>query len=617
MTQPQQPLPTPTNAPTDNSTTSTTIPVDHVSTATGAGSNTTDHVLEPKAAVANDILDERVIANRPVDPVENQQVDDRPQAPHCEHGGKFAMDEQAAPSPMSQHDQPHMIAVVATAYDPDGCNPHCVIEFNHPRGQRVQRLLPVSAFESEKHLRKALIKLGVPVATARVAAADLTMEQPFTYAMRDVPYGWSQGCDRGAMYRFGDMAYTASGPIPVYADGPVPVRAQDGDLGGLKDALASDASPENVLLFAVHYLGPLVQLFGQRPFVIVVSGVSNEVAVRLGKLAGSAFGTAPATPMVRASSHDGSLVQLISISSRAEAFSVARSLVAAKSDRKAVRVPSPVTLLLTAEAENPKNLASPQPPTGCIEIPFDAWVKAAAGKPRPPNEITSPTGESNASSMLGTEPAQPDTSLGARATDFGAVAATSYLEAVVCSRDAVIRQSDKKIPNFVNRSLERMKVKRDDANVQAATTFALLHFALTCGQNLKTLPWTSDVCHEVMDKCVACWAERHRTRDGAFERCVLDAVKSLTATGMSAQNRTAFGREVTLYTYGGRELVLIESSKFEASIVAGRNKSRVIDVLRKRRLLVTNGDGAQFQKRVDGGSRQWFYAFDASVVQTL
>jgi hypothetical protein len=49
MTQPQMPMPPSTNAPTDNSTTSTIAPADHVPTAIGPEASTTDHGPAPKA----------------------------------------------------------------------------------------------------------------------------------------------------------------------------------------------------------------------------------------------------------------------------------------------------------------------------------------------------------------------------------------------------------------------------------------------------------------------------------------------------------------------------------------------------------------------------------------
>lgn len=512
---------------------------------------------------------------------------------------------------------PMAMELIAHAYDLHGLTPRLVIDFNHPSGKRVRRLLPESAFESGRRARKALTDAGVPGAVARASAGDLMIAQPAAIGMYEVPNGWSLACDAGFVYRFGDTTFTSSGPIPVYADGPVPDPTQDGDLGALKEMLAADVSPENVLLFAVHYLCPLIQLFDRSPLVIVVSGMPNAVADRLSPLAESAFGTAPATTSARASGHDGSLARLKRVNSRKEAFLLAQNLIGTTARRGArgkesASAPAAVTVLMTSEAESPRNLTSPPPPASCIEIPYDTWAKAVAERSALSVNAAVPTGEPSISS----EPGQPDAPGGVCAQDFGAVAAKSYIEAIVRKRDEVVSHSDENIRKLVDRYLGLMTIQREDAVVCTATTFALMRFALMCGRQFKVLPWDPNVCHVVMDGCVKCWSERHRARESEFERRVLDAVKRLAVTGKSDQTRNAPDREVRHYTVGARELILIEPPTFDALIVAGRDKSRVIDVLRKRKLLVSNGDGAQYQKRV-GDGRARFYAIEASVLRIL
>ncbi|RQQ31937.1 hypothetical protein DF148_20620 [Burkholderia stagnalis] len=200
---------------------------------------------------------------------------------------------------------------------------------------------------------------------------------------------------------------------------------------------------------------------------------------------------------------------------------------------------------------------------------------------------------------------------------FGAIAAKAFIDAALRDPGWVIRNADKKMPEFFDRYLGIAKGARsEDAIRIAATAFALLRYALALAGKFSVVPWEGKAVDAVVDACVTRWSERHRDRKLAFERYVIDAVKKLTDPGMAGQRVKPVDREVMFETVKERELILIEPRTFDMYIVAHFDKTRVLDVLRKRRLLVTNGDGAQYQKRIDGG-RARFYAVDFAHLRTL
>ncbi|CAE6706302.1 hypothetical protein [Paraburkholderia nemoris] len=517
---------------------------------------------------------------------------------------------ESRPGPCDDRAKPHenageaeapqrpCIEVIAMAYNQHGQQPRCVVDFPHGSGYRARRLVETRAFTSVKRARDALAKAGVPLAIVpddSTLTAIVNATPPAT-GMYNVQRGWSRGCDVGLIYRHGNTAYTSSGPIAVFADGPVPEPQRGSDTGKLLAALAEDHSPGTFILMAAHCASPLVNLLDCAPIVMIASGVSASEVERLTMLAKSAFGTKPAAQHARRKDTDDTPIQLVNVKSRKEAFAYARvQLETHTTDgnrgNSIGRAHAPVTLILTTEADAPGQLASPMPPSGCIEIHLDASSPDAANTPTQ---------------------ASPDLTA---YRDAGA--AEAYIEALLRKQESAARYADTNLPRYVERYLAMAKsLLNDGAYLAAAHSFALLRYALTCGYNFDIIPWSTETAHEVMDACVKRLADHCSKREAAFERHVFDAVKKLANPGSSNQRAKFDDREVRFKTINGNELMLIDCGTFDASVVGHLDKARVLDALRKRRLLVTNGDGAQYQARVNG-DRTRFYAVDAAVLRAL
>ncbi|PLZ03038.1 hypothetical protein CY652_06915 [Burkholderia sp. WAC0059] len=506
--------------------------------------------------------------------------------------------EQPENAGSAQAAQPPTFEMVATAYNLHGQRPCHVFDFDHGSGYHARRLVETRVFASIKRARDALVKAGVPPAvvpddSVLAAVAD---KSTLVTGMYDVPCGWSRGCDVGLIYRYGNTAYASSGPIAIFADGIVPESKQSADTSKLLAALAEDRSPATFILTAAHCASLLVHLLDCRPIVVVVSSVPILEAKRLTTLAKFAFGTTLTTMHTRRKDSGDVLIQFVSEKSRKQAFAQARALLetdtkGTRHNNKTERTHAPVTLILTTETDSPGNLASPIPPPGCIEIHIDAASPDAANKPARTS---------------------PDTT-----ASCDARAVETYIEAVVREQDAVSRNADTNLPNFVERYLAIAKsLQNEDAVSAAVDSFAVLRYALTCGHKFGIVPWSKKAADEVMDACVNQWADHRRQREMAFERQVVDAVKKLLHPG-SPNHRAKFNdREVRFKTINGNELMLIDSGSFDTLVVGHLDKARVLDALRKRKLLVTNGDGAQYQVRVDGKQTR-FYAIDAAVLRAL
>ncbi|NTZ06996.1 hypothetical protein [Burkholderia metallica] len=513
-----------------------------------------------------------------------------------------SIDNRAEPQSNSnevQSSERRDIEVIATAYDLHGREPRRVIDFDHASGRRVRRLLPERVFTSATRARTALIKAGVSLGGSSVASSalfDVVMKCPNAIGMYGISYGWSHGQDDGPIYRFGDTVYSSSGPIPVYAEGLVPIGKQTDDLALLKEVLTTDLSSCSVILVAVHLAGLLVPLLGCDPIAIVASGVSEWDEARIRSLADSAFGTKTGTWPVHPHANDDALVLLSTAKSRKLAFQQIRPLcdAATGAERRTGKLdstPAPITFVVTCEPDTSGNLGSPCPPNGCVEISFDASQVAVA------EEAAQSSSASNA--------------------PLDAAVAKAFIDVVLRDPEPVIRNADKMMPKFVDRYLGMMKGDPSEEAVRiTASAFAVLRYALTCGRQFGVVPWEVEAFDAVMNRCVTGWAERHRDRKLAFECYVIDAVKKLADPGMAGQRVKSVEREVMFETVKERELMLIEPRTFDTHIVARLDKTRVLDVLRKRRLLATNGDGAQYQKRIDGG-RARFYAIDFAHLRTL
>ncbi|MDI6018226.1 hypothetical protein QLQ97_13355 [Burkholderia pseudomallei] len=491
------------------------------------------------------------------------------------------------------------IEVIATAYDLHGRDPRRVVDFDHSSGRRVRRLLPECVFTSAARVRTALIKAGMSFGNCSSnpsAILDVAMTLPSMIGMYGIPYGWSRGQDAGPIYRFGNTAYSSSGRIPVYAEGPAPVGKRANDLDLPRGVLTADLSPCSAILVAAHLAGLLVPLLGCNPLVIVASGVSALDEAYINSLADSAFGTKAAAWHARSYANDGTLVMLATAKSRKLAFQQVRQLCDAATGAecrsgKVDSTPAPVTFVVTHEPDTSGNLGSPCPPNGCVEISFDGSQVAVA------------EGAAQSSS--------------ASDAPLDAVVAKTFINVVLRNPEPVIRNADKMMPKFFDRYLRMMKGDPSEEAVRiTASAFAVLRYALTCGCQFEVIPWEAEAVDAVMNACVTCWSERHRDRKLAFERYVIDAVKKLADPGMAGQRAKPVHREVMFDTVKERELMLIEPRTFDMYIVAHFDKTRVLDVLRKRRLLVTNSDGAQYQKRIDGG-RARFYAVDFAHLRTL
>lgn len=525
-------------------------------------------------------------APRDLEPALESRADDYPQQPENADAAQVA--------------EPPAFEVIATAYDLHGRDPRRVVDFDHASGRRVRRLLPEGIFTSATRARTALIKAGVSLSdcsTDPLSVFDVVMMRPDGIGMYGIPYGWSRGQDAGPIYRFGDTAYSSSGPIPVYAEGPAPVGTPANNLDLLKQVLTADLSPCLVISVAAHFAGLLVPLLGCDPLVIVASGVSAPDEAHINSLADSAFGTKTAAAWhARSYANDDTLVLLSTAKSRKLAFQQVRPLcdAVAHAERRTGKLestPAPITFVVTREQDASGNLASPCPPNGCVEISFDkpeAVVTEGAAQPSP-----------------------------VATAHFGAIAAKAFIDAALRDPGWVIRNADKKMPEFFDRYLGIAKGDRSEEAIRiTATAFALLRYALALAGRFSIVPWEGKAVDAVVDACVTRWSERHRDRKLAFERYVIDAVKKLADPGMAGQRAKPVHREVMFDTVKERELMLIEPRTFDMYIVAHFDKTRVLDVLRKRRLLVTNGDGAQYQKRIDGG-RARFYAVDFAHLRTL
>ncbi|OMQ68930.1 hypothetical protein AQ713_15280 [Burkholderia pseudomallei] len=460
-------------------------------------------------------------------------------------------------------------------------------------------MLPEGVFTSAARVRTALIKAGMSFGNCSSnpsAILDVAMMRPNMIGMYGIPYGWSRGQDAGPIYRFGNTAYSSSGPIPVYAEGPAPVGKQVNDPDLPRGVLTAGLSPCSVILVAAHLAGLLVPLLGCDPLVIVTSGVSALDGAYINLLADSAFGTKAAAWHARSFANGGTLVLLATAKSRKLAFQRVRPLCDAATGAecptgKLDSTPAPITFVATCEQDASGNLGSPCPPNGCVEISFDVSQVAVA------EEGAQSSSASNA--------------------PLDAAVAKAFIDAVLRAPERVIRNADKMMPKFVDRYLGMMKGDpSEDAVRITASAFALLRYALTCGCQFGVVPWEAEAVDAVMNACATRCAERHRDRKLAFECYVIDAVKKLADPGMVCQRAKPVEREVMFETVKERELMLIEPRTFDMYIAAHFDKTRVLDVLRKRRLLVTNGDGAQYQKRIDGG-RARFYAVDFAHLRTL
>lgn len=508
----------------------------------------------------------------------------------------------AEPQNMSdevQSSERHDIEVIATAYDLHGRDPRRVVDFDHASGRRVRRLLPEGVFTSATRVRTALIKAGMSFGNRSSnpsAILDVAMTRPNMIGMYGIPCGWSRGQDAGPIYRFGNTAYSSSGPIPVYAEGAALVGKQANDPDLPRGVLTADLSPCSVILVAAHLAGLLVPLLGCDPLVIVTSGVSALDEAYIKSLADCAFGTKTTAWHARSYANDGTLVLLATAKSRKLAFQQVRPLCDAATDAecrtgKLDSTPAPITFVVTREPDIPANLGSPCPPNGCVEISLDASKVAVA------------EGAAQSSS--------------ASNAPLDAVVAKAFIDVVLRDPEPVIRNADKMMPKFVDRYLGMMKGDPSEEAVRiTASAFAVLRYALTCGRQFGVVPWEVEAVDAVMNACVTRCAELHRDRKLAFECYVIDAVKKLADPSMAGQRVKPVEREVMFETVKERELMLIEPRTFDMFIAAHFDKTRVLDVLRKRRLLVTNGEGAQYQKRIDGG-RARFYAVDFAHLRTL
>ncbi|TCK95573.1 hypothetical protein [Paraburkholderia sp. BL9I2N2] len=498
----------------------------------------------------------------------------------------------------SEAPQRPCIEVIAMAYNQHGQQPRCVVDFPHGSGYRARRLVETRAFTSVKRTRDALAKAGVPLAIVpddSTLSAIVNATPPAT-GMYNVQRGWSRGCDLGLIYRRGNTAYTSSGPVTVFADGPAPEPQQDGDIKNLLEALAEDRAPGTFILMAAHFASPLVHLLNCRPIVVVLSGLPVPEVQRLAMLANSAFGSKPSALHARRMETDDTLIQLVRAKSRKEAFAHARAALETRTTggsrgSNIGGTHASVTLILATEVNSLGNLASPTPPPGCIEIHLDGSSLDAAHNPAQ---------------------ASPD-----KTACCHAGAAEAYIEALLRKLDTVIDKADTNLTNFAERYLAMAKtLQNDGAYLAAVHSFALLRYALTCGYNFDIIPRSKETAHEVMDACVMQLADHCSKRETAFERHVFDAVKKLANPGSSNHRAKFNDREVRFKTINGNELMLIDAGTFDVSVVGNLDKARVLDALRKRKLLVTNGDGAQYQARING-DRTRFYAVDAATLRAL
>ncbi|WP_133647765.1 hypothetical protein [Paraburkholderia flava] len=498
-----------------------------------------------------------------------------------------------------QHSSLSKVQIVATAYKPNGRDPHFVVEFEDGAGRRVRRLVPVYACTSIKHTRVALIKAGVPASAVSddSTVAAFVKETPSASGLYGAPHGWFHGCDTGTAYRHRDTVLSCSGPIAVYADGPIPAPLEGGDIGKLIEALAVDRSPGTAILMAAHLASPLVHLLGCNRMVIVASGASPQEVERLITLAESAFGTMPTAPYAPGKDTEGVLVEFTKVNSRSEAFAHARVVLEARTignrrGSRTGRTSAPVKLILATEADLPGNLASPVPPPGCIEIHLGAHG------PNGQNETTQTSSNTTAR--------------------FHASAAEAYIEAVLRNQDAIIRNAETRLPKFFERYQGITEVPPNaDAASAVAQSFSLLRFALTCGRELKITPWTSDAAHAIMDACVSHWTDHRKQREIAFEGHVVEAVKMLASPDAPNQLTKSDGRGVRFETICGRELLLIAPAIFDSTVVCNHDKALVLEALHKRKLLVTNHHGWQYLVRIDDGSRTRFYAVDTAILRGL
>ena len=494
-----------------------------------------------------------------------------------------------------QHSSLSKVQIVATAHDLNGREPLCVIEFDHASGLRVRRLVPLNACTPIKRARAVLIKAGTPPSFVSddATVAALVNEPPSVTGLHDVPHGWMNGCDIGNAYRRGETVFSSSGSITVYADGPVPEPKQHGDVGKLLEALAGDRSPGTAILIAAHLASPLVHLLGSSPIVIVASGAPPSEIERLATLAQSAFDTRLTALHAPRKDTDDALVDFTTAQSRSEAFAHVRIIDKARTagSRRGSKtgVPTPVTLILTAEADSPCNPALPMPPPGCVEIHLDALG------PNAQNNVaqTSP----NATSR------------------FHAGAANTYIEASLRNQSAIARNANEKMPGFTERYLAMMKHDPSvDVETLTANSFALMRFALMCGKKFGIVPWDGNAADTVMDACVARWVDHRQQHETTLEGHVVDAVKKLAMPGSPNQQVKSDGRKVRFETINGRELLLIAPDIFNSAIVGLHDKRRVLGILLMRELLVTNGDGNQYLVRIDG-NRSRFYAIDRAALK--
>ncbi|WP_281718923.1 hypothetical protein [Pandoraea apista] len=488
--------------------------------------------------------------------------------------------------------------MLATAYNLQGEKPCHVIEFEHGAGGRVRRLVPAHLLTSATRTRSALIKAGVPIpiaSSSSVLQDAMAGEQSVT-GLYDVPPGWVSSPHLGVAYRYADSVYVSAGPIAVYTNCSMPKSEQVDAADLLKHVLTSDLSPSNVILAAAYLASLLVHVLRHVPLVIVISGTSATEAARLARLAGVATGIHPVDPSSHRNEPVGALIKLLSAKSYDKALELARAALNIGATDKRVRVkatppPVPVTVIVTEGKGIPDNFMSRTLPVGSIEIQLDALDLSSLQ-------------EKNAEAP---SPTQSQT----------AVATSTYIEAFLRNQSEIVDQAVKKLPEYEARYSKAMiGVQNQDAVLTASQQLAFLRFALAFGRRFKLISWGKEELHCVMDACAEQCSSAHRQRETALWRCVANAVKTLISAAEGVEEASSRRQDAALKTINGRELLLVTSAAFDACVVSGLDKDRVLEALRERNLLVTNGGGSQYLARVNG-TRKRFYAIDAAAMRKL
>lgn len=494
----------------------------------------------------------------------------------CVAGEREANTNGSLPEP-----PPPKIEVIARAIDVEGKNPRRVIEGRNHLGQLVRLLLPEEHAGSKQRVTNAIIRAGFDCGTPDETSAiveRVMAASPSLIAMYVDHDGWHHNY---SAFVLADKVYTATRIFSRYSEGVVEAMSATGKLDEHLDALKAFNQPIDIVTVGAVFAGLVAPLIGYRPLVVALSDATPDQASRVLSVSHSIFDA-----QCRDLTH---VHQLNGASEAARILASARPEVPRKTRARSAHAMSPkggpASSLILAVADK---LAAGELSTGLT--PSDLLLIAANTRPH-----------STTHDCVAT----PHT-----LHEYHGSVGVAFITELVKRRDSVVRNASTLIPQYRDGYAKQLGVAGDDDDLamQTLTRVALLRFALGCATQFGVCPWTKEATNSAMGEIAARCHDQHVKRQQAFEREVINAVKTLA-------------RECAKVVKG-RQLLLIEPAQFDEYVVAHRDKPHVLTVLRRRQLLVTTkGNPTQYQVRMpsksDTDARRWMYAVDAAAIRHL